>query len=47
MTEQDEKIFYTGMIILGLLVRGTPINSVAPIAKDLVESVLCESHEEV
>lgn len=47
MTEQDEKTFYTGMIILGLLVRGTPINGVAPIAKDLVERVLYELHEEV
>lgn len=47
MNEQDEKTFYTGMIILGLLMRGTPIKGVAPMAKDLLERVMYELNEEV
>jgi len=47
MNDQDEKTFYTGMILLGLIMRGTPLNGIPAITKDLAERVMYELHEEV
>lgn len=39
MNQHDEKVFYKGMIILGLLMRGTPLNSIPEITENLTNSI--------
>lgn len=43
MNEQDQKTFYTGMILLGLLVRGAPIEAIPEIAQHLIDNVTKEA----
>jgi hypothetical protein len=40
MNEQDQKTLYTAFVLLGLLVRGTPINSVPEMTKSIVDIVI-------
>lgn len=42
MNEQDQKTFYTGMILLGLLVRGTPIEAIPEITQHIIDNVTKE-----
>lgn len=42
MNEQDQKAYYTGMILLGLLVRGTPIEAIPEITQHLIDNVTKE-----
>lgn len=39
MNEQDEKSFYTGMIILGLIVRGEPLGYIPDMATNLLDQI--------
>jgi len=45
MNEQDEKSFYRGMIILGLIVRGAPYHHISEMAKNLLDQITNEQEE--
>jgi hypothetical protein len=47
MNEQDEKSFYMGMIILGLIVRGTPLSGIPDVATNLLEQITNKQDEAV
>lgn len=40
MNKQDEKKFYTGMVLLGLLMRGTPVGAIPEMAQALVKELM-------
>ena len=40
MNEQDQKTLYTAFVLLGLLMRGTPINAVPDMTKNIVDIVI-------
>jgi hypothetical protein len=42
MNEQDEKKFYTGMVLLGLLVRGHPLNGIPAATRIIVNETMKE-----
>jgi hypothetical protein len=42
MNEQDQRTLYTAMAILGLLVRGAPIESVPEVTKHIVDKLIDE-----
>ena len=43
MNEQDQKAYYTGMILLGLLVRGAPIAAIPEMTEQLIEKLTKET----
>jgi hypothetical protein len=43
MNEQDQRTLYTAMAVLGLLVRGTPIEAVPEVAKHIVDKMIEET----
>jgi len=45
MNEQDQKALYTAFVLLGLLVRGVPINSVPDVTKSIVDLVITRADE--
>jgi hypothetical protein len=45
MNEKDEKTFYNGMVILGLIVSGRPLSSI-PELTDLIVKEILEKQEE-
>ena len=45
MSEQDEKSFYMGMIILGLIVRGTPLSGISDVATNLLDQIITKQEE--
>jgi hypothetical protein len=45
MNEQDEKSFYMGMIILGLIVRGAPFNHIPEMATNLLDQITNQLEE--
>jgi hypothetical protein len=45
MNEKDEKTFYKGMVILGLIVSGRPLSSI-PELTDLIVKEILEKQEE-
>ena len=45
MSEQDQKTLYTAFVMLGLLVRGVPINSVPDVTKSIIDLVITRSDE--
>ena len=45
MNKQDEKILYTAFVLLGLLVRGAPINAIPSITKSVVDIVTAREEE--
>jgi hypothetical protein len=47
MNEQDEKSFYTGMIILGLIVRGAPFHHIPEMATNLLDQITNKQDEAV
>jgi hypothetical protein len=42
MNQQDEKKFYKGMVILGLLISGRPLSSIPELANLLVKEIIEE-----
>jgi hypothetical protein len=40
MNQQDEKKFYKGMVILGLLISGKPLSSIPELANLLVKEII-------
>jgi hypothetical protein len=40
LNKQDEKKFYMGMVLLGLLVRGTPVSGIPEMAQALVKELM-------
>jgi hypothetical protein len=40
MNDQDQKTFYTGMILLGLLVRGAPVASIPETTQHLIVELM-------
>jgi hypothetical protein len=42
MNEQDEKVFYKGMVILGLLISGKPLSSIPELTNLLVKEIIEE-----
>ena len=40
MNDQDQKVFYTGMILLGLLARGAPIASIPETTQHLINELM-------
>ena len=46
MNKQDEKKFYKGMVILGLLVSGRPLSSIPELANLLVKEIMEEKEDE-
>jgi len=40
LNKQDEHKFYMGMVLLGLLMRGTPITGIPEIAQELVKQLM-------
>ena len=40
MNEQDQKSFYTGMILLGLLIRGAPVASIPETTQHLIAEMM-------
>jgi hypothetical protein len=47
MNEQDEKSFYMGMIILGLIVRGAPFHHIPEMATNLLDQIITKQDEAV
>lgn len=45
MNKQDQKTLYTAFVMLGLLVRGVPINSVPDVTKSIVDLVVTRADE--
>jgi hypothetical protein len=45
MNEQDQRALYTAFVLLGLLVRGAPINSVPDVTKSIVDLVITRADE--
>lgn len=39
MNEQDQKTIYTAFVLLGLLVRGSPIEAIPELTKHIVENI--------
>jgi hypothetical protein len=42
MNEQDQRSLYTAFILLGLIVRGTPIEAIPEVTKHLIENMIKE-----
>jgi hypothetical protein len=42
MNEQDQRSLYTAFILLGLIVRGTPIDAIPEMTKHLIDNVTKE-----
>jgi hypothetical protein len=40
MNQQDEKKFYKGMVILGLLISGKPLSSIPELANLLIKEII-------
>jgi hypothetical protein len=40
LNKQDEKKFYMGMVLLGLLMRGTPAGAIPEMAQALVKELM-------
>ena len=40
MNEQDEKVFYKGMVILGLIVSGKPLSSIPELTDLIVKEIM-------
>jgi hypothetical protein len=45
MNQQDEKKFYKGMVILGLLISGKPLSSIPELANLLVKEIIEEKED--
>jgi hypothetical protein len=45
MNEQDQKAYYTGMILLGLLVRGAPVASIPETTQHLIAELMKAQEE--
>jgi hypothetical protein len=45
MNQQDEKKFYKGMVILGLLISGKPLSSIPELANLLVKEIIEEKDD--
>jgi hypothetical protein len=45
MNEQDEKKFYKGMVILGLLISGRPLSSIPELTNLLVKEIIEEKED--
>jgi hypothetical protein len=43
MNDQDQKTFYTGMILLGLLIRGAPIEAVPEMTQHIIDNITKET----
>jgi hypothetical protein len=39
MNEQDQRSMYTAFVLLGLLMRGTPVDAIPEITKHLVDNI--------
>ena len=46
MNEHDEKKFYKGMVILGLLVSGRPLSSIPELTNLLVKEIMDSAEDE-
>ena len=42
MNEQDQRSMYTAFVLLGLLMRGTPVDAIPEITKHLVDNMTKE-----